>query len=280
MQFELTEALVDDILFSMEDQNGKFVLDTVNGVVSAVPDGDGGSRYISLPGWDSSSGFRLMERFAAGFKNPLIRKELCGALDRGRGVFRAFKDSLGRRPEVEKLWFAYKKQEMRREIILWYNGLREEWGLKKIGMEPEETGDLLLEDFRFRPFSKEDMDKAGELHRRCLEESGADSAVGLLRPLSDTPETGLAAETGGGDFAGYITGSVKDGSLYIENLEVKAEFRGLGIGQTLLARFLESFDRSEVRQVFFDLPSSAENFTRALLRESFKPYTVRYRLKR
>jgi hypothetical protein len=166
MQFELTEALIDDILFSMEDQEGEFYLDTLEGIVAGGLEGpdvfgeeDGGGendgRYIDLPEWDSASGFRLMERFAAGFRNPLVREELTSALGHGKGVFRAFKNTLSRYPETEKLWFAFKEREMKREIIMWYNGLREEWGLEKIGMEPEETGDLVLEDFRFRPFRAE-----------------------------------------------------------------------------------------------------------------------------
>ena len=28
---------------------------------------------------------------------------------------------------------------MRREILEWYNALREEWGLERLGEEPEET---------------------------------------------------------------------------------------------------------------------------------------------
>ena len=299
MQFELTEALISHILFSMEDQNGEFLLDTVEGMVVGGFDdlddreeGDDDSRYIPLPEWDSSSGFSLMEHFAAGFKNPLIQKELSSALDRGRGVFRAFKDTLGRYPEAEKLWFAYKEKEMKREVVRWYNGLREEWGLEKIGMEPEETADLVLEDFCFRPFEKEDMAQAGELHRRCLEEhkeilakAGAGSSAEIIvreaqGALWETPAgRGMVAESGGGEFAAYITGILKGSSLYVQNLEVKAEFRGLGIGEALLTRFLGSMDSNEVSQVFLDLPSWAEGFSRVLLRESFKPYLVRYWLK-
>ena len=320
MQFELTEALIDDILFSMEDQNGEFLLDTVESMVVGGMDGLGmleeedgadddesGSRYISLPEWDSASGFRLMERFAAGFRNPLVREELSGALGRGRGVFRAFKDTLGRYPEAEKVWFSFKEKEMRREIARWYNGLREEWGLEKIGGEPEETGDLVLEDFHFRAFQKEDMARAEELHRLILEEfrgvlteSGAGSSVGALLaesqifrglPAANVAATaaavasatadastgmGLIAESGNGEFAGYIFAIAKDASLYIQNLEVKAEFRGLGVGESLLAGFLKTLDPNKVGQVFLDLPSWAEGFSRVVLREFFKPYSVRY----
>jgi len=319
MQFELTKALIDDILFAMEDQMGEFMLDTVEGVVAGGPDdpdllederddddGEGGERYIELPEWDSADGFRLMERFAAGFKNPIVRDELTSALSLGRGVFRAFKDTLGRHPEAEKLWFSYKDREMKREIIRWYNGLREEWGIEKIGIEPEDTDDLVSEDFRFRPLKKEDIFQAEELHRRYIEEARnkliaeeaafpADGAAGgiigglaeailketqTLRTLSGSSfEYGLAVESGSEEFAGYISGLRRGTVFYIQNLEVRDKFRGLGLGEALLVKFLESLDPKEVDQVLLDLPSWAEGFSRVLHRESFKPYTVRYSLK-
>jgi GNAT superfamily N-acetyltransferase len=302
MRFELTEALIDDILFSMEDQEGEFLIDTVEGIVIGGIEGPeydenyseyDNDRYIDLPDWDSSDGFRLMERFAAGFRNPLIRNELSAALGNGRGVFRAYKNVLGRYPEAEKLWFAFKEKEMKREIIIWYNGLREEWGLEKIGTEPEETGDLVLEDFRFRPFRKDDLDKAGELHSCCLEEykkmiveRGAKNPVEVLlresqafqhsKDLLFGGDPAICAETGGGEFAGYISGFIKDSELYVQSLEVKAEYRGLGIGEALLVRFLESQDTGKVSHALFDLPFWAEGFSRVLLREAFNPYSVRY----
>ena len=313
MQFELTDALIDDILFAMEDQYGEFFLDTVEGVVAGGMEGlesyleeeeedidiEDSSRFISLPEWDSSSGFRLMERFAAGLKNPLIREELSSALGRGRKVFRAFKDALNHYPEAEKLWFAFKEKEMRNEVIRWYNGLREEWGLEKIGVEPEDTDDLVLEDFRFRPFREDDLVKAEVLHDLSREECMRNLSESGMKPFAKTimreshafhylsnnlfneiPALPLvhamSAESGGGDFAAYISGIVEDSVLYIQNLEVRAEYRGLGIGEALLIRFLESFDSDEVGQVLMDLPSWAEDFSRVLLRESFKPYTVRY----
>ena len=308
MQFELTEALIDEILFSMEDQAGEFYVDTVNGViVGGIDDLDfleygrdkNNDRYIDLPDWDSASGYKLMERFATGFKNPLVREELNSALNRGKGVFRAFKDTLGKYPEAEKLWFSFKEKEMKRAIFRWYNGLREEWGLEKIGVEPEETGDLVLEDFRFRPFREEDFDKALELHRLCHEEYKTmlaekglkNSADTLVREshtfhflsnnlFSETPSlslvAGMTAESGGGDFAGFISGFAKDETFYIQSLEVKAEYRGLGVGETLLTKLLGSLDANEITQVLLDIPSWAEGFSRVLLRESFKPYVVRY----
>ena len=305
MQFELTDALIDHILFSMEDQAGEFFLDTVEGMVINWDDvediSDDDSRYISLPDWDSADGFRLMERFASSCRNPLMREELSSALSRGRGVFRAFKDALGHFPEAEKLWYSFKEKEMKRSILMWYNGLREEWGLEKIGAEPEETADLVLEDFRFRPFMEEDYIKAKELHRQCQEEiknyfaeKGEKSSVEYLLKnaqafnnlsnslFNEKPSlplvAAMTAESGGGEFAGFISGIAEGPVFYIQNLEIKPEFRGLGIGETLLDKFLENLDGEDISQVFFDLPLLAEDFSRVLNRGSFKPYVTRYSL--
>ena len=272
MQFELTDALIHDILFAMEDQVGEFMLDTVEGVVVGGGDGE---HYIDLPEWHSSDGFRLMEHFAAGLRNPIVREELTSALNMGRGVFRAFKDTLSRHPEIEKLWFAYKDQQMKKEIVEWYNALREEWGLEKIGMEPDETDDLVFEDFRIRPFRKEDAFQAEELHRQCLEEYENK----LIGNGPNIPVDGLVAESRDGELAGYISWERIKSAIYIQRLEVKAEFRGLGIGEALLKKFIESLDPIEIDQVLLDLPAEAEGFSRVLYRESFKPYTVKYWLK-
>ena len=301
MQFELTEALLDDILFSMEDQETEFYIDCREGIVvsrdssesledfdaefESAPEG----RFITLPEWDSSSGFRLMERFAASFRNPLIRNELCAALNRGKGVFRAFKNTLTNYPEAEKLWFTYKEREMKREVVRWYNGLREEWGLKKIGLEPEETADLVLEDFRFRepdgisgtgPGSgksghngsgRRDLTSIAELHSFCMETADPDF------PKQDIDETfTLMAETGNAEFAGYITAVRKGMDLFITALEVKPEYRGLGIGKALLDHLLEKTENIKTTRIYVDLPSGSEGFSRALIREGFEPRMTRY----
>ena len=303
MQFELSEALIKDLLFSMEDQMGNFLLDTREGVIIGEEDDefdqvkdDDDDRYISLPGWDSSDGFRLMEHFAAGLRNPSIRDELAGALNRGKGVFRAFKDIISRYPETEKLWFSFKERGMRREILHWYNALREQWGLDRIGLEPEETGDLVLEDFRFRLSMDSDKEAAAALHRDCIEEMrnyAMEQGLGAVYQESHCRaewawsfpgDLSLAVETGSGDFAGYIAASRQGNVLRIHALEVRSEYRGLGIGEDLLARFIEEARRQFTAktgartafQILIDLPMGSEGFSQVLYRDSFKTYAVRY----
>lgn len=308
MRFELTGALIDDILFFMEDQNGEFLFDTEEGVVIGVDDEEFDEeaeegRYLSLPEWGPSDGFRLMERFTAGLRNPLVREELSAALDRGRGVFRIFKDTIARHPETEKRWFAFKEQEMKREVIRWYNALRERWGMELVGSEPEDTSCLVLEDFRFREGEAPDREEAEALHRVCaaayrgeapggFEEAGDDSvharnAGADTRAAAETladmnrwvfpGDLCIAAETAGGEFAGYISAAVTAPSrLHICALEVKGEYQGLGIGASLLERLLEKADAGNISRVSIDLPGGMEHFSRALIREAFKPCVQRY----
>jgi GNAT superfamily N-acetyltransferase len=295
MQFELSKALLDDILFSMEDQNQEFFVDTQEGVLINSEDVDSSTtarekRFVSLPIWDSSDGFRLMERFAAGFKNPIVREELTGALNRGKGVFRAFKNTLGAYPESEQLWFTFKEREMRKRILKWYNAFREEWGLERIGLEPDETEDLVLEDFCFRPAQPEDAAPAENLHHTCLEdyrEYAEKNGLTLIPdaafespPVRTFPgDLALVAETGYGDFAAYISAVCRGSSLSINALEVKPEYRGLGLGEALLSRLVAMIDPRSVSTVLVDLPCDSEGFSRVLLREAFKPYVYRYSLR-
>jgi GNAT superfamily N-acetyltransferase len=295
MQFELSNALLDDILFSMEDQNQEFFVDAQEGVLISGDDIDQSEaaqerRFVSLPVWESSDGFRLMERFAAAFKNPIVRDELTGALNRGKGVFRAFKDVLGARPESERLWFTFKEREMKKRVLKWYNAFREEWGLELIGVEPEETEDLVLEDFRFRRPEPEDMAPVEELHKLCLEDYRKYAEKNQLactpQPSFESPpvwtfpgDLALVAETGPGDFAAYISAVRRASSLYIDALEVKPEYRGLGLGEALLSRLITMIEPRSVSTVLVDLPGDSEGFSRVLLRETFKPYAYRYSLK-
>jgi len=289
MQFELTCALIDEIMFFMEDQHGDFLLDTRAGVVLPSEDADLGDesargRYVPLPDWGPSDGFRLMERFTAALRNAPVREELSSALDRGRGVFRAFKDTLGRYPETEKLWFAYKEGEMKREVVSWYNALRELWGLELIGEEPEDIAGLAQEDFRLREATAEDAAQAEELREACAEEyRGADGRGTIADVLAGMGEwvfpgdVSFVAETAGGDFAGYVSATrSRDNCLRVCAVEVRAEYRGLGLGKSLVARLLEHANSEKTSRVVVDLPAGREYFSRVLLRELFKPCVQRY----
>ncbi len=311
MQFELTEALLNQVLFSMEEQDIDHLLDSRRGVVvdadSIEESGEEEEtgRFFPIPEWRSADGFRLMEGFAASLRNPIVREELTAALDRGRGVFRAFKDVLSGRPEVERLWFAWKEREMRRAVTDWYDALREEWGLERLGEEPDETGDLLLEDFRFRAAEAAagagaepaagagDEAGARRLHELCLAEVFGVTDSGWRKPRSEEldplradpwPLAGvpgrvaLVAETARGDFAAFALAIGPAPLFKLVALEVAPEYRGLGVGEDLLARMLGACRSLGGRSLVLDLPASSEAFARVLAREGFAPFETRYRI--
>ena len=280
------------MLFFMEDQGGEFLLDTQEGILVNLEDeqfgeaADETGRYLPLPRWGPSEGFRLMERFTAGLRSPLVREELSAALERGKGVFRSFKDAVSQHPETEKLWFRFKERAMKREIIRWYNALRETWGLALIGEEPEDTGALVLEDFRFREGTAADREAAENLHRLCVAayrdatDAGRRVTAELAEAMNPWIFPGdccLVAETAGGEFAACISAvSAAPSRLHIHILEVCPEYRGLGLGEALLARLLETADRAGISRISVDLPAGTEHFSRALIRESFSPRVQRY----
>jgi GNAT superfamily N-acetyltransferase len=284
VRFELDKILTDEILFYMENQNGEFLLDTQEAKVINIdnynlddePDFEDESRYISLPEWDSNDGFRLMEKFAVELKNPVVRHELSAALNIKRGVFRSFKNILDQYPETEKLWYAFKNQKMKDEVIVWYNGLREEWGLEPVGGEPEDISSIILEDFIFREGKESDAPDISALHKLCIQELNERTLADILEakyPSDFLGDVCLAAETISGDFCGFICAVKNEAYLQILRLEVKPEYRGMGIGKTLLAKLLE---KAEGQAVTFDLPAGYEYFSRTLHIENFKPTVQRF----
>jgi len=266
MRFELDKMLIDDILFYMENQDGAFLLDTQEGHVVDMnnygddfdeePDFEDNGRFIGLPDWSSADGYRLMEHFAAGLKNPVLREELSNALNRNRGVFRAFRDVLSQYPDTEKQWYNFKDNEMKNEVIEWYNSLREEWGLEPIGSEPEDNTALVLEDFVIKEQEAENREQEAEKCDFCF-----------------------AAETAGGELAGTVSAKINGDCLQINTLEVKPEFRGMGIGKTLLAKMVEKAETQKL-EVLIDLPLEFDFFSRALHLENFEPCMRRFIRKR
>jgi len=284
MQFELDRILTDEILFYMENQNGEFLMDTQEAKVINIDkynldgehDYEDKNRYIPLPQWDSNDGFRLMEKFVVELKNPVVRHELSAALNTKRGVFRSFKNVLEQYPETEKMWHNFKKRKMKDDVFTWYNALREEWGLEPVGGEPEDISGIILEDFIFREGKESDAPDISALHKICTDEINEFAKTGISETenrLNMLLDICLVAETASGEFCGYIHAVKNKAYLQITRLEVKHEYRGMGIGKTLLAKLLE---KAAGQVVTFDLPSGCEYFSRTLHIENFKPVMQRF----
>ena len=292
MEFDLTPEITDEIIFAMEDQSGVFMYDSAD--CRCVPeaecpvikktelDGDD-ERYYTIPVWDSISGFRMMERFSTQLRNPLIREDLRSALAYGQGVFRNFKNILKNHPEAEKLWFQFKEREMRNIVLEWYNSLRDFWGLERIGAEPEETEEIVSQDFVFRLCEEKDMDAIDDL----LLASDTEISSGLkpelwdavrnlwdrIRDIDDSGESLIVAESPGGGIVGCtISSPLPYASLRCSQLtliSVLPEYRGLGIGKELLARTVKLWTDREFRWLLFTSPIVPSVFYPVLKRTGF-----------
>ncbi len=78
-------------------------------------DDRGGLRIDAL---ESSEGYRDMENYLAGVKEPACRDRLQRALDHS-SPFRHFKDALYAFPEQQTAWYAFHDVVMKRRAIEW-----------------------------------------------------------------------------------------------------------------------------------------------------------------
>jgi ribosomal protein S18 acetylase RimI-like enzyme len=171
---------------------------------------------------------------------------------------------------------------MKRHIIRWYNALREEWGIEKIGEEPEETDDLILEDFKIRLPSHGDKSAALKLHQSCIEEYQKSISINFhpskLNDWNFSDDISLVAENSNGDFAAYILAKTEASNIKIIALEVMPEYRGMGIGEALLNHFITHIDKEKISHILIDVPINSESFSKVLFREGFSPYETKYYL--
>ena len=252
--FSLTEDYIDQLIFAMEDQDHRFIVDFNTGdIVSSdedLPD------YLEIPLWRQIEGFRLMEKFVSKLRNPLHRELLHSALTSGRGVFRNFKDALKKNGQLERLWFSFKEKEMRQKVRDWYNEQRELKGLQRLGPEPEDTEELLLSDFTIKPGSAEWLERVLELDRQVFAENMKSAAPEKIEKLYrekraifpgplDEKCSLFVCETPEGELAGFAWGAENESQLdscvemHLIQLAVAGNMRGLGMGAQLMHHFVQ-----------------------------------------
>lgn len=278
--FECSDELVRQIIFAMENQNNRYLMDTELGVLVRVDnlppeeipaaddvELDPGRRYQPLPAWTSADGFQLMERFLAELHNPVARNALQEILLSGKRVFRRFKDTIREYPEVEKRYFRFKFLEMRRLVWEWYATLRELAGLdaQEVGAD-QELDDLVLTEITVAPLVITAPDATPpvlrDLDHRAFVEAFPDLPSALrehlyqrritreLLPPEDPQVVLYGARTPLDDLCGFLWAQREDLGrspaatvLEIHQLFVFPEYRGLGIATSLLEQVLHDASR-------------------------------------
>lgn len=287
MYFELTEALTDQIIFSMENQDEMSVLDAKNLKIISVEDEvvledtiDEENIY-TLPVWTSNDGFNLLEEFVSTVRIKVVHDELRRVLSNGRGVFRNFKNVLKLYPEVDKRFHAFKNKKMREFVYEWYNMLRESWGLEKLGQDFEDFDELTQEDFTFRQYDslKDRISVAGMAGNIADEIKAfyADEPGLVVSDLWKQRFEKYFSENGPGSVNGFVCRTLEDefaGCLLFSFCQsyaketvvltacfVDQNYRGLGIARELFADCISYLKNHDVHWFIIEqsaLPSYLE----------------------
>ncbi|MCE5256074.1 MAG: GNAT family N-acetyltransferase [Spirochaetaceae bacterium] len=272
--FELTDTILERIIFAMEDQSKAYFVDCADGeLVSKAElldaDGEKIDRLVPPPEWSSADGFRMMELFAASTRNPELKAEFSQALCRGKKVFKTFKEILSKWPNAEKSFLDFKARYMRQRIQDWLNEIREANGLMRLPDEPEETQDLLLTDFlvSIAPFAELPFEVEPIIDADCLENRNSlppalismerESLLDLIHG-QDSEATGLGAwiEDERSLPIGLILGVMENHEGHamgrIRFVFVQEGYRDLGIASLLLDRLTASFAEKGVFAIYLD----------------------------
>lgn len=268
--FTLDGSRINEILYSMENQEKDSYIDINTGKIEFFDKGNNkelSSDLYTLPDWGPIEGFRVMDDFVSSMKNPIVKQELKIVLNSGHGVFRKFKNVIKENPDIQKLWFVYKKKEMKALIISWYNQLRELVGLEILsGDEFDDEQELLGFDFTIEKATEDlahfiiEEDKKGFYEQYKLyshdviEELYERKREGLMPDDFINQDYIFVAKNPAGDATGFVWAIeyvLGNNFKVIELLQlyVCPSYRGLGLGKLLFDKFIEKYNSLEAREL-------------------------------
>jgi len=298
--FNLDDAILEEIIFAMENQQLECMIDAGTGDIVTINDDsvdtelgelDGDVDLIEPPEWSSADGFELMESFAAGVSDPVARTALAAALSRGRGVFKAFKVALEPFPELEKRWFDFKHAAMKRRIDAWYDDARVARGLQRLGPEPDDADDLLEGDFALRLAGRDAWPACVSLFRQGLDEALSSFPEALVeyeytemeRELAGGGRDGLVlamAEAVGGAIVAVAVARkvfVSDSSFgKLIYLYVTPEHRRMGLARRLTEMARQQLAKEGVLRFVVDMPFVPEGFGVSMAGFGYESFGTRY----
>lgn len=288
MSLPLTAALLDQILFAMEDQDNFSVLNLATRQVETCEDenacGDG--TVLPLPNWSSTDGFKMMREFSETLRNPSVQAELRDVLDSGVGVFKRFKQVLKPRDLLYRQWLRFKRRFMEEKVRQWLD----QWP-EVVFEDPadpafgaEEAG-LLASDFTFREGAATEVARLDDwAAEACLEAArlvfGDEAGLGYSgyfrrgQPFRPEADRFWVGENPQGEWAGVIWGRRwTDPESKAEVYEVPLWFvdpayRGLGVGARLLETLREALGSGTA--VMLSTPAGDRRLDGPLVRSGFQ----------
>ncbi|NMA22183.1 MAG: hypothetical protein GX938_01545 [Spirochaetales bacterium] len=291
----LSEELLDSIIFAMEDQVTSYYIDLEIGQLisedersyilsEADFEENLDKRFLPIPEWTPSDGFRLMEKFTSNVRNESIRKNLEEALQQRKGVFRRFKDVLSQERVIEQRWFTFKDEQLKRTVVAWYREQEGALSLEHLPPEPEEYfgEDILLEDFSYDIYEGPITDEIDKLIHATIDEMSKGSeedqigALLLSRRLEcERPDHYLLARAYDGTLAAVLMYvPITEEVVQVPFFTVAAPYRGLGLFRLLFDAFSRQMSRFHYRKMIVNLAGESVG-----LEKYFSPYKSRHATK-
>lgn len=272
--FTLNSSKINEILYSMENQEKDSFINIANGEIEFF---DKGTKkeleddlYV-LPEWGPIQGFRIMDDFTGTLKNPLVKQELKSVLNSGHGVFRKFKNVIKGNQEIQKLWYQYKKNEMKTLVIIWYNQIRELIGLDILtDDEFDDEQELLGFDFTIENCDKESLEFIVNSDKKGFSELYNMYPNDVIDELYERKREGIdfdeildqdyvfVAKSPTGDITGfiwfidYVLGE-KFKVIELVQLYVDPAFRGLGLGKLLFEKIIDNFKELKANELLVNI---------------------------
>jgi len=284
----LSEALLDSIIFAMEDQvtfhyidlkQAEVITEEEKTYILEEDENEVWQRFMPIPDWTPSDGFRLMETFAFQVRNQSLQHKLIDVLQSGKGVFRKFKDVLAEEPVFERRWFSFKDEQLKRVVVSWYRGQEGALDLEHLSLEIEEfSEDILLEDFSYEIYEGPTTDDIEALVQATLtemSEGSEEDKIGSLlltrRLECERPDHYLLARAYDGTLAAILMYCpLTEEVVQVPFFTVAKQYRGMGLFRLLFDAFSRQMSRFHYKKMIVNLAGESVG-----LEKYFSPYKAR-----
>ena len=263
----LSEQVLSEIIFGMENQDADYLLDTSTGTLfnQEVDDASEHSaeNLVSLPPWNSSDGYQLMVAFANSCRDIKLQQRLSDELNsKQRGVFRRFRDILAENNEVLNQWYDFKDRRMKAYIRSWY---RERLSRN---LDSLEEGDDAIDGELLSDFEVVHLDEPDTYCNDLL------SSVGEGDPIKKKLFDAFCSKKAfivkkNGISCGALIYETVENQACILHYQVDESYREMGLFSLVFDLFNREMERRRVRKV--TMPFSSES---GFLKQSISGHEV------
>ena len=264
----LSEQVLSEIIFGMENQDADYLLDISTGTLYNQELDDGSEHsaenLVSLPPWNSSDGYQLMVSFTNSCKDKDLQRRLSDELNsRQKGVFRRFRDILSEDNEVLNQWYDFKDRRMKSYIRSYYRTQLSN------DLDSLEEGDDAVEGELLSDFEVCHLETPDSYCRSLLDSLCEGNPIKKKIIDAFSGKKAFAVRKNGSS-CGAIIYEIVENEACILHYQVDEEYREMGIFSLMFDLFNREMARKHICRIC--IPFSSET---AFLKQSLAGHEVR-----